>query len=33
MQGLKHPLTDAGLEQFLADYDRMQTERQKKMMD
>ncbi len=29
MQSLKHPLTDAGLEQFLADYDKMQTERQK----
>jgi transaldolase len=29
MQSLKHPLTDSGLEQFLADYDRMQTERQK----
>lgn len=31
MQSLKHPLTDRGLEQFLADYDRMQTERQKQM--
>jgi transaldolase len=29
MQSLKHPLTQAGLEQFLADYDKMQTERQK----
>jgi len=29
MQSLKHPLTDAGLEQFLKDYDRLQTERQK----
>lgn len=29
MQSLKHPLTDAGLERFLADYDKMQTERQK----
>ena len=29
IQSLKHPLTDAGLEQFLADYDKMQTERQK----
>jgi len=29
MQSLKHPLTDSGLQQFLADYDRMQTERQK----
>lgn len=31
MQSLKHPLTDKGLEQFLADYDKMQTERQKAM--
>jgi transaldolase len=29
MQSLKHPLTDSGLQQFLADYDRMQTEKQK----
>jgi transaldolase len=29
IQSLKHPLTDAGLEKFLADYDKMQTERQK----
>lgn len=29
MQSLKSPLTDAGLEKFLADYDKMQTERQK----
>ncbi len=29
MQSLKHPLTDKGVEIFLADYDRMQTERQK----
>lgn len=29
MQSLKHPLTDIGLEKFLADYDKMQTERQK----
>lgn len=33
MQSLKHPLTDAGVQQFLADYDKMQTERQKAMMD
>lgn len=33
MQCLKHPLTDAGLNQFLADYDKMQTERQKAIMD
>lgn len=32
MQSLKHPLTDAGLKQFLADYDRMQTERQKSLL-
>jgi transaldolase len=31
MQSLKHPLTDAGLQQFLEDYDKMQTERQKAM--
>lgn len=31
MQSLKHPLTDAGVEKFLADYDRMQTEKQKHM--
>ena len=29
MQSLKHPLTDAGLEAFLNDYDKMQTEKQK----
>ncbi len=29
MQSLKHPLTDIGLQQFLADFDKMQTERQK----
>jgi transaldolase len=29
IQSLRHPLTDSGLEQFLADYDKMQTERQK----
>ncbi len=29
MQSLKHPLTDSGVEKFLADYDKMQTERQK----
>ena len=32
MQSLKHPLTDKGLEMFLADYDKMQTEKQKAMM-
>ncbi len=32
MQSLKNPLTDAGLEKFLADYDKMQTEKQKAMM-
>lgn len=31
MQSLKHPLTDAGLQKFLADYDKMQTEIQKLM--
>jgi transaldolase len=31
MQSLKHPLTDTGLQQFLNDYDKMQTERQKVM--
>ncbi len=31
MQMLKHPLTDNGLEKFLNDYDKMQTEIQKKM--
>lgn len=30
-QSLKHPLTDIGLEKFLSDYDKMQTERQKAM--
>ncbi len=29
MQSLKNPLTDAGLEKFLADYDKLQTEKQK----
>ena len=29
MQSLMHPLTDAGLEAFLKDYDKMQTEKQK----
>lgn len=32
MQSLEHPLTSAGLDKFLADYDKMQTERQKLMM-
>lgn len=32
MQSIKHPLTDAGLQAFLADYDKMQTERQKLMI-
>lgn len=32
MQSLNHPLTDAGLEKFLADYDKMQTEKQKMMV-
>lgn len=32
LQSLMHPLTDAGLEAFLADYDKMQTERQKSML-
>lgn len=32
MQSLKHPQTDAGVEAFLRDFDKMQTERQKKMM-
>lgn len=32
MQSLKHPLTDAGIEAFLADYDKMMTEKQKTMM-
>jgi transaldolase len=31
MQSLKHPLTDRGLDSFLKDYDKMQTEIQKKM--
>lgn len=31
MQSLNHPLTDAGLDAFLKDYDKMQTERQKAM--
>jgi transaldolase len=29
LQSLKHPLTDAGVQAFLNDYDKMQTERQK----
>ncbi|MCX6156138.1 MAG: fructose-6-phosphate aldolase [Candidatus Kapabacteria bacterium] len=29
MQSIRHPLTDIGLKQFLDDYDRLQTERQK----
>jgi transaldolase len=29
MQSLKHPLTDQGVEIFLADFDKMQTEKQK----
>lgn len=33
MQSLKHPLTDAGLRKFLEDYDKMQTEKQKLIMD
>jgi transaldolase len=32
MQSLKHPLTTSGVEQFLADYDKMQTEIQKNMI-
>ncbi len=32
MQSLRHPLTDRGLEMFLADFDKMQTERQKAIM-
>jgi transaldolase len=31
IKSLNHPLTDAGLKQFLDDYDRMQTERQKQI--
>ncbi len=31
LQSLNHPLTDKGLDKFLADYDKMQTERQKKI--
>lgn len=31
MQSIKHPLTDSGLDKFLSDYDKMQTERQKAM--
>ncbi len=31
MQSLKHPLTDAGIDIFLKDFDKMQTERQKAM--
>ena len=33
MQSLMHPLTDKGVDMFLADYDKMMTERQKVMMD
>jgi transaldolase len=32
MQSLNNPLTDAGLEKFLADYDKLQTEKQKAML-
>lgn len=32
MQSLNHPLTDIGLEKFLNDYDKMQTEKQKTMI-
>ena len=32
-QSLNHPLTDAGIQQFLKDYDKMQTEIQKIMVD
>jgi transaldolase len=32
-QSLRHPLTDAGIQQFLKDYDKMQTEIQKIMAD
>lgn len=31
MKSLEHPLTDKGLDAFLSDYDKMQTERQKAM--
>ena len=31
IKSLKHPLTDSGLKQFLDDYDKMQTERQKQL--
>ncbi|HPU23699.1 MAG TPA: transaldolase family protein, partial [Candidatus Kapabacteria bacterium] len=31
MQSIAHPLTNIGLEKFLADYDKMQTEKQKLM--
>jgi len=31
MQSIAHPLTNLGLEKFLADYDKMQTEKQKLM--
>ena len=31
IKSLKHPLTDIGLEKFLSDYDKMQTERQKNL--
>ncbi len=31
MQSISHPLTNLGLEKFLADYDKMQTEKQKLM--
>lgn len=31
MQSIEHPLTNLGLEKFLADYDKMQTEKQKLM--
>ncbi len=32
MQSLNHPLTQSGLDKFLADYDKMQTEKQKLIM-
>ena len=31
MQSLQHPLTQSGVDKFLADYDKMQTEKQKLM--
>ncbi|MGE5480128.1 MAG: transaldolase family protein [Chloroflexota bacterium] len=32
LQSLRHPLTDAGIEKFMADYDKMLTEKQKILM-